>query len=89
MIFIISRLVDHLESGKPLISTKTKVALALVLVPAITFGALWVAAEKVSTAGMALAKGVSETIKKPFYLISSPFRGKEVPEEMREHVLSK
>jgi hypothetical protein len=45
-----------------------------VFVPAITFGAVWLAAEKVSTAGATLVKGMGNAVNKSFYLISSPFR---------------
>jgi hypothetical protein len=80
MIYLISRLDDHLENGRPLLSTKTKVALAIVLVPAITIGAVWIAAEKVKTAGVTLAKKVGETATRSFYRITSPFRTEPLPE---------
>lgn len=90
MIYLISKLDDHLENGKPLISTKTMVALSLVIVPAMTIGGLWMAAEAVSTAAATFTKKVSNALLKPVYLISSPFRRTKqaLPEEMKDRALS-
>jgi hypothetical protein len=72
MIYLISRLDNHLETGAPLFqtSTKTNIVLALLLVPAVTIGAAWYAAEKVSTAGRAFGDGIGGAAKKTYYAIS-------------------
>lgn len=90
MIYLISRLDDHLETGAPLFRTsiKTDIVLALLLVPAVTIGGVWYAAEKISTAGKAFKEGVSGTAKKTYYSITRPFRkGVDLPEEMRDRLL--
>ncbi len=71
------------------INTKTKIALALLIVPAITIGAAYYAAQNISTAGRAFRDGIGGVAKKTYYAISRPFRkGVDVAEEMRDRLLT-
>jgi hypothetical protein len=82
MIYLISRLDNHLENGAPLFRTslKTDIVLALLIVPAVTIGGVWYAAERVSIAGKAFTEGIGGAAKKTYYAISRPFRkGVDLP----------